>query len=80
MDLFVTHNTDICQISVRILSTYTFTEDTSDETTNEKDRPGLTPETAARPAKEGSHASDAKKKPEFKDGKSVFVICILIEK
>jgi len=41
--------------------------DTSDKTTNEKDRPGLTPETTVRIAEVDSLASDVKKKLEFKD-------------
>jgi len=45
----------------------------------EKDRQGLTPETAARTAEVDSLASEIKKKLEFGDGKCVFVICILID-
>ena len=45
----------------------------------EKDRPGLTPETAARTAEVDSLALKGKKKLEFGDVKCVFIICILID-
>lgn len=51
-----------------------------DETTNEKDKRGLTPEKKAGTAEVVPNASGARRKLPFKDGKSVFVICILIEK
>ena len=70
MDLFVTHNTDICYISVIILSIDTFTKDTSDKTTNEKQRPELKPETKARTPGAGSRASVDQKKP-FEDGRLI---------
>ena len=57
-----------------ILSKDTFTEDTPDKTTNEKDRPGLTPETTARTAKVGSRVSDPQRILKFEDGKCAFVI------
>ena len=62
-------------ITIIILSTYTFTEDTSDKKTNEKDIE-LTPEnTKARTAEVGSSESVARKLS-LEDGKSVFVIYI----
>ena len=56
------------------------TEDISDKTTKEEDRSGLTPETTSRTAKVGPRVSDAQKKLKFEDGKSAFVICILMGK
>lgn len=56
----MTRNTDICFITDNnsLLRHIDFTEDTSDKTTNEKDRPELTPETATHTAKVGSHVSE----------------------
>ena len=54
-----------------ILSQDTFTEDTSDKATNEKDRPELTPETTTQTAKVGSHVSEVQRELKFEDGKRV---------
>ena len=50
-----------------------------DETTNQKDTPGLTPERKAGTTEVVPNALGTRRKLPFKDGKSVFVICILIE-
>ena len=42
-----------------------------DETTNEKDTPGLTPERKAGATEVVPNASGARRKLQFKDGKSV---------
>ena len=68
--LVLRRNTDISLIL--------FTEDKSDKRTKEENRPDSTPETTARTAEVGSHASGARRKLDLgEDGKSVFVICIL---
>lgn len=51
-----------------ILSTDKFTKDTSDKTTNEKERPELTPETKAHTAGVGSRVSVDQRKS-FEDGR-----------
>ena len=53
---------------------------TLDETKNEKDTSWLTPEkTATRTAEGASDDSAVRRKLKYEGGKSVFVICILIE-
>ena len=59
------------------LSADTFTEDTS--TTNQKERPGSTPGKTAHTAEVGSRALSARRKLKLEDGRSVFVICIVID-
>lgn len=44
----------------------TVTEDTSDKTTSEKERPGLTPEPEGRTSTRGPRNSGVQKKLEFK--------------
>ena len=82
---FFTHNTDQCQISVIILFTDTFKEDTSKsrtlgKTKNEKDRPEPTPEKIANTAELDSLDLGVRRELKFEHNRSVFVICILIEK